>query len=108
MVGISSLSREFVRVPITAKESGLDVDPTVAAVDMAFTTIGVEPGAGDWKVASWETDDTRSPVRYFARCIVGPGGTVNLADGAYQVWVKVSGLNPEAPVFRAPGELVVT
>jgi hypothetical protein len=102
---ISSLSKEYVRVPVSATESGQPVDPTGDTVEMAFKTSG-EPSGGDWKAASWETDNSVSPVVYYARCLVGPGGTVTLADGTYDVYVRVTD-SPEIPVTNV-GKLVVT
>lgn len=100
---ISSLSREYVRCPISATEAGVTVNPSVDTVVMAFTLDGAEPAAADWKAATWETAGTT----YYARCLVGPGGTVVLPDGVYTVWVKVTD-NPEVPVLRAGRALVVT
>lgn len=104
---ISVLDLEYVRVPVSAKTAGADVNPTSDTVVMAFTAIpGVDPVGGDWKTSSWETDATTTPSTYYARCLIGPGGTIALAVGSYQVWVKVTD-SPEVPVKRA-GVLVVT
>ena len=73
---------------------------------MAFTAAGVDPVGGDYKTSSWETDATTTPNTYLARCLVGPGGTVALAAGTYEVWVKITD-SPEIPVLRS-GTLVVT
>ena len=88
---ISSASLESVMVPVT------DVNGTVLSgltVQMAFTT--GQPVGGDWKSATWTT--LTAPTRYLATCLVGPGGTVTLADGSYEVWVKVT-TTPEIPVL---------
>lgn len=98
---ISSLSKEYIRVAVSAKESGTAVDPTSDTVTMAFVTTD-EPVSGDFKTASWETDNGK----YYARCLVGPGGTITLSDGLYSVWVKVTD-SPEVPVLKA-GTLMVT
>jgi hypothetical protein len=102
---ISSLSKEYIRVPVSATAAGVPVNPTADVVQMAFVTSG-EPAGGDWKSADWETNAETSPPTYYARCLVGPGGTVTLADGTYQIWVKVTD-SPEVPVKRA-GVLVVS
>lgn len=102
---ISSLSKEYVRVRVKAKEAGADVDPTADTVVMAFVADG-EPAALDYKAATWETDTSTTPDTYYARCLVGPGGTVTLTDGLYKVFVKVTD-NPEVPVKHA-GHLKVT
>jgi len=96
---ISSASLESVMVPVT------DVNGTVLSgntVQMAFTA--GQPTNPDWKAATWTT--LTSPTRYLATCLVGPGGTVTLADGSYEVWVKVTA-TPEIPVLFS-GYLVVT
>jgi len=80
------------------------VDPTSDTVQMAF--VNGEPTSGDWKTATWEADSSTNPTTYYARCLVGPGGTVTLSDGDYQVWVKITD-SPEVPVLKA-GRLVVT
>lgn len=104
---ISSLSREFIRVRVTAKEAGAVIDPTAKTVEMAIIAGSGEPVATDWKAASWETDTTTDPDTYYARIEVGPGSTVGaLADGLYGVWVRITD-TPEVPVRRA-GTLLVT
>jgi hypothetical protein len=103
---VSSLTTEYVRVQVAVKDSGEFVDPTSDLVQMAFPLPGVEPSGGDWQAASWESDVGTTPPSYFARCLVGPLGTVILADGTYDVWVKITD-TPEIPV-RKVGALVVT
>lgn len=107
MPSVSSLSKEYVYVPVVDVAPGSTVDLTTGTVQMAFTTIGTEPVANDWKSASWATDTSRNPDRIFAKCLVGPGGAVTLTDGTYAVWVKVSGIGNETPV-KAAGTLTVT
>lgn len=102
---ISSLSKEYVRVPVFATEAGVAVDPTGDTVEMAFKSDGSEPGGGDWVAASWESDTGPNPDRHYARIIIGPGGTV-LSDDLYEVWVKVTD-TPEIIVKKA-GTLLVT
>lgn len=103
-VEISALSVEYVKVPISARESGEVVDPTAATVTMAFTASEVDPVSGDWKTASWETDTTPTPDVCFARCLIG--SAVTLAVGVYDVWVKIA-LSPET-VVRRSGFLRIT
>lgn len=107
MASVSSLTLQYIKVAVGAIDSGASVVITSGTVTMAFTTIGTEPVSGDWKTASWETDATRNPDRYYARVLVGPSGTVTLADGSYDVWVKVTGVGSEVPIVRA-GRLTVT
>ena len=95
---IAASSVEYVRVPVSATASGSAVDPTADTVVMAFMATASEPGASDWKTASWETDATTTPDTYYARCLVG--SAVTLTAGTYTVWVKVTD-SPETPVKRA-------
>lgn len=100
---ISSLSLEYVKVPVSGTESGDTIDVSGLTVRMAFVAIGAEPVAGDWKTASVETADGR----YLARCLVGPAGTVTLADGTYQPWIEITD-SPEVVKRPAAGYLKVT
>lgn len=102
---ISSLSTVYVHVPV--RDVLFAADPTTSPVQVAFPARGVEPVESDWRAADWRTDSAVTPPVYYARCLVGPMGTVQLADGLYDVWVRVTD-NPERPVLRAPGGLVVT
>lgn len=103
---ISTLSLEFVRVPVQATVNGELVNISGDFVQMAFPVAGVAPVAGDWKGAGWETDPTVTPNVYYARCLVGPSGSITLAAGMYDVWLKITD-NPEAPVRKA-GQLRVS
>lgn len=92
------LSTEYVKVPVSARESGANVDPTATTVQMAFPAVDADPISGDWKSASWETDTTTDPDTYLARCLVG--SAVTLAVGVYDVWVKIAA-SPEVVVRRS-------
>jgi hypothetical protein len=96
MLNISALSLEYVRARVVAKEGSTEVDPTSYTVKMAFTT--TTPVTNDWKTATWETDADPEPDVYYARCLVGPAGTVTLTAGTYLVWVKITNATPEVPV----------
>ena len=103
---ISFLTKEYVRVPVRAKEAGVVVNPTTLAVQMAFTN-GVNPTA--WTNAFWETDATTDPDTYFVRVLVGGTGTgaaIELAVGDYVGWVKITA-SPEIPVLRVENLLEV-
>lgn len=94
----SSLSTEYVKVPVSVLVNGQYVDISSDAVQMAFPVRGVDPITGDWKTAIWESVDSTT---YAACCLVGPvGGTIQLAKGAYDVWVKVTD-SPEVPAKKA-------
>jgi hypothetical protein len=93
---ISALSKEYIRVRVDAEKSGVIYDPTGDAVTFAFTTSNNLVGA-TWYGGTWETVGTE----YFARCIVGPAGTVTLVAGnTYIVWVKITD-SPEIPIKNA-------
>lgn len=94
-------SLEFVKVPVSAHAEGVEIDPTLFPVKLAFVKGLAEPEAGDWQDATWETDGDD----HLARCLVGPGGTVELDPGHYTVWVRVEG-NPEMPI-RPAGTLMI-
>lgn len=100
MLDISTASLAYVLVPVRARAAGAAYDPTADTVAMAFTAAAATPVTGDWKTASWETDATTTPDTYYARCLVGTGGTVALTAATYTVWVKITD-NPETPVLRA-------
>lgn len=105
---ISTASKEYLRVRVEAKESGVVVNPTADVVTMAFTADADAPMLGDFGAASWETDATTNPDTYYARTTVGgvgTGATQELASGRYNVWVKITD-SPEVPVLQA-GTLVM-
>ncbi len=102
---LSSLSLEYVRLPVSAKDSGAMVNPTGDAVAMAFMASG-SPAGGDWKTASWETDATTTPPTYYARCLVGPSPGNPLAPGTYMIWLRITDA-PEIPA-RPVAPLIVT
>lgn len=98
---ISHLSLEYVRIRVQATVDGVDRNPTTDTVKVAFPALNADPA--DWKDASWETD---ADGHHFARCLVGPSGTVELAKGRYAAWIQVDD-NPET-VVRAAGQVKVT
>lgn len=99
MITQSALSREYVAVAITAKTAGTPVNPTGDVVEFAFTTVTAKPAPGDWKTGSWDGTQPHQPDgAYIAHCLVGPGGTVELAAGQYVMWVRITD-NPEVPVI---------
>ena len=93
MLRQSTLALEYVRSAVARDDAS---DPTGDVVKLAFMSTTANPGSGDWKTSDWETV---SGI-YYARCLVGPGGTVTLTAGDYHVWVKVTD-NPEIPVRKA-------
>lgn len=100
MLEQSVLALRYVRVRTSARQAGAAADLSGTTVQMAFTDPDTDPVSGDWKTGSWDTDTTTSPDSYYARCLVGPGGTIALPVGTYAVHVKVTA-SPEVPVERA-------
>lgn len=102
-------SLQYQGVDIEAKEAGVRVDPTGDTVKLAFISTGALPADDDFKTAFWETDTTTDPNRpiYTALCLVGPGGTIELARGSYRVYVKITD-SPEVPVIPIAGVLQIT
>lgn len=94
---IAAISTEYVRVQVTATQSGLPHNPTGDNVYFQYTAVNTEPaspapGTG-WSLGTWETIG----ASYVALGLVGPGagGTV-LPTGTYAIWVQVTD-NPEQP-----------
>lgn len=88
-----SLTTEYLRYPVEARRDGAELDPSVYPVSFAFTARGVAPVEADWRDGDWEAD---GDARY-ARILVGPAGGEELADGLYDVWLRVVD-GPETPV----------
>lgn len=86
-------SKDYVRMPIKAREASGPVDPTGLPIVMGFTTVrSTEPAL--WSTAIWELIDGQ----WCGALLVGPGSThgVMLA-GRYWVCARVTD-NPEIPV----------
>lgn len=106
-IRISSISKEYVKVPVRGFESGSVVDPTGFTTRLAFTTENVEPLESDWITGEWETWPTSSEEFYLARALVGPGSSLELTDGQYDIWVNIQ--TPTEDIRkRADGRLIVT
>lgn len=100
-VRIPVLSKEYVKVPVTATEAGMGVDLTTATVSMAFVGECAQPVTADWKTASWE-----GTAPYLsAKALVGPGSPSVLAVGTYSVWVRITTAAEVA--VRLAGNLVI-
>lgn len=98
---ISRLTDEFVRVPVRGRDSGSDIDPTSYAVSVAFVAAGTRPAPTDYAAATWETDATVSPSRYYAR-----RKATTLASQDWSIWVKI--VTGSETVQKAVGLLRVT
>jgi len=89
-------SLEEVPVNVTVP---VGVNPTSDSVFMAFLSVPPpsQPASEDWNAASWFTGVGN---QYTAICLVGPGGTIQLTQGYWYVWAKISA-SPEVPVKYA-------
>ena len=89
---IYATSLEEVPVAVTPPPA---VNPTGDTVQMAFLSVPppAQPTTEQWNVATWQSTGTP----YIALCLVGPGGTIQLASGLWYVWLKISA-SPEVPV----------
>jgi len=107
VIRVSSVSKEYVRVAVHAEEFGATVNPTANTVEMGFVAPLADPVSGDWKAATWDTDSNDpTGIVYWAQCLIGPGGTITLADGRYTVWCRVT--RGSEVVARSVGTLIVT
>lgn len=96
MIVQQATSLQYVPIIVTA----MNANPTGDSVAIAFTAPGADPQPSDWNAAGWDASADVGVNQYLARCLVGPGGAVQLAVGAYQVWIKITD-NPEVPVLPA-------
>jgi hypothetical protein len=97
---MSAQTTEYIRVPVSATDSGAAIDPTSDTAQMAFVAAGAAPLVGDFKSATWETDTSTTPSTYYVRALVGPtGGVVTLTSNLYDIYIKI-GDNPETVVQR--------
>ncbi|WP_433355611.1 hypothetical protein ACQP25_17200 [Microtetraspora malaysiensis] len=93
MEPISSLSREFLYIPVKGA-SGAE------GVKVAFTNEDGKPTEDDWHDATWANVTAAGAE---AEILVGPGGGAVLPEGTYRAWVRVTSA-VEQPVL--PGGLV--
>jgi hypothetical protein len=96
---ISAASLMYLLVPVTAPR-----DPTADAVQMAFSP-AYDPDleqtgfvSAGWQAPAIPNQDGSWTA--YARCLVGPGGTVALPVGNYKIWTKVTD-SPEIPVLAS-------
>lgn len=97
---ISAASLQYVLVPVTHHVAGVQTDPTAFTVQVGFAAGSTTPVTDDFQDADWETNEVTNPDTYFARCLVGPAGTVELDPGTYTMWVRITA-GAETPVLRA-------
>lgn len=106
LLTLHTATKEYVFFPVKATDqAGTAIDISADAVHVAFTDPGTEPTA--WQAAAWEAG---GPVDGFYRAYVlvggaGSGADVELADGIWQAWLRVTD-NPERPV-RPVGQVKI-
>lgn len=103
---LSVLTREYVKVPVSASEVGRPIDPSISGVpEFAFINLATDedrtPGDGDWKDGVWE----RFASQIVAKKLVGPDSDTVLPVGEYGVWLRFV-VGEEAPSMRA-GSLTI-
>ena len=104
-VTVSSLSTQYVVIPVRGYSQGALYNPTALPVSMAFVSGWSKPSAGDFSSGSWAWTDSNDGF-YGAQCLVGPdNGAVLLSTGIYNVWLQVTSY-PEIPV-QVAGTLTV-
>lgn len=98
LVAVSNTTKEVLQVPVTEDGS---VPNDSFGVHIAFLPVGLkeEPEGADWLNASW--DDAGN-----AQIMIGPDTTAELANGYYDIWVRVT-TPTEVPVRRA-GRIRIT
>lgn len=102
---ISSQSKERIKVPVRAEESGAVVDPTATVPKFAFLSVGVDPtGSTSWINGDWETI-TGPPVTYKARVVIGPGTSAALTEGFYDMWIRIT--QGAEDMMRKVGSLII-
>lgn len=71
-------------------DNGQTRDPTEVAVQVAFPTMGQDPSS--WVSATWNVDMSTDPDTFWVEVLLsgtGGGGTVELAKGVYDVWIRL-------------------
>lgn len=95
-------SLEYVFVDVTAS-------PTAAADldhEIAIVAEGTQPGASDWKTATWDATETAAKLLVRMSTDADTGGSVTLSVGRWDVWWRTDS-TPEYPARKA-GVLTVT
>lgn len=90
---ISNLSVSYVHCKVTDLLS--DTDPTEGVPKFAFVEVGAEPESLDFVNGDWATVDGDN----YARTLVGPDTSHELAVGNHDVWLKID-LTPEIPAEK--------
>lgn len=101
---ISSLSTEYVVVPVNAVYDGNPIDPVTNTVQFSFTTgYGIKPTI--WNLGVWDPNPIQG-IWYNAKCLIGPGpDAIPLEPGTYTVWIMIND-DPEVPI-KQTGTIVI-
>lgn len=91
MAVIPASSTEYLHIPVTVTPAGLDL--TGVPVRIAIVAHRNNPGDGEWYTASWNLGT--------ARILMGPGGSLSLDAGDYNVWINIDPPGGEDVVRRA-------
>jgi hypothetical protein len=94
-VSISSMSSEYIQVPVMAQIGGQPYNPTNDSIYFSFVQ-GYYGNPSVWILGSWSTTVQGT---YLAQCLIGQAGNV-LQPGTYTVWLKITD-SPEVPVKQA-------
>lgn len=98
MLTMSAASLEYVQANITASKQGAAYNPTADNVQFAFVAPGESLIGAQWLTGSWDGTTPRTSGVYVCQCLVGPGGTTQLAPGIYDYAIKITD-SPEVPVL---------
>ena len=104
MITISSLSTEYLQIPVTAPDN-----PTSDVVQFAFIPVMAarNPAEADWHAGAWATVTPFGNTAYQAQILIGPENSgLELGVGTYVIWLSVTD-SPEIPVSTA-GYLQIT
>lgn len=94
---------DVVVVNVKAFQGGQPVNPTTGTGQLAFkSTPLAQPVSGDWKTASWDTNEIGE---YVLEATIGSSGAITLTPGVWYVWAQVT-LSP-IEVVRQVGSIVV-
>jgi hypothetical protein len=89
---IPQQSKQYIKCTVEAKDATGLIDPTSDPVAFAFVAPEAHPVSGTtWTNGTWETVEiTGFPDVYKARCLVGPGGAIELTVGSYDVFIRIT------------------
>lgn len=109
-VRISASSTEFVWLPVRGEhpiDGAINVPTDFPTVEVAFTDADLSEAPDTWYAASWESSTKTISGRayYLAQVTVGPAGDVELTEGRWSVWVRLTGA--VAPIIRVDETVVV-